>query len=75
MLKEHRDEYVSRCPYCGGTEMTEAFQAAYGAVAATSNKLGGRPLYHSICLRCGSVVRSYVKEPDKLLRRRDRTRD
>lgn len=75
MLKEHRDEYVSRCPYCGGTELTEAFQTAYGAVSGTSNRLGGVPLYHTVCLKCGSVVRSYVKKPEKLLRRRDRTRD
>ena len=72
MVKEYRDEYVSRCPYCGGNEIIEAYQTAYAAVTATSNKLGGRPLYHSICLKCGSVVRSYVKEPEKLLKRKDR---
>ena len=72
MIGSYQDEYVSRCPYCGGTEFVEAFQAAYGAVSATNNKLGGRPLYHSICLKCGSVVRSYVKEPEKLLKRKDR---
>ena len=26
--EEYRDEYVSACPYCGGTEMIEAFQGA-----------------------------------------------
>ncbi len=72
VTEPYRDPYVSRCPYCGGTRMIEAFQSAYGAVTATSNKLGGRPLYHSVCLNCGSVVRSYVKEPQKLLKRKDR---
>ena len=61
-----------RCPYCGGTEMLECFQTGYGALSCVKNKLGGRPLFHSVCRRCGSVVRSYVKEPEKLLKRRDR---
>ena len=72
MTENYKDEFAPRCPYCGGTEMIEAFQSAYGAVAATSNKLGGRTLYHSICAGCGSVVRSYVKEPEKLLKKKDR---
>ena len=72
MTEEYKDEYVLRCPYCGGTEMIEAFQSAYGAVTATSNKLGGRSLYHSICRNCGSVVRSFIKEPEKLLKHKDR---
>ena len=72
MSEFYRDGYVSRCPYCGGTEMIETFQGAYGAVAATSHKLGGVSLYHSVCRHCGSVVRSYVKDPEKLLRRKDR---
>ncbi len=68
----YRDEFVPRCPYCGCTEMIEAVQTAYGAVSATSHKIAGRPLYHSVCRKCGSVVRSYVREPEKLLKRRDR---
>ena len=75
MTEEYRDPYVPRCPYCGGGEMIETFQTGYGAVSATRNKLGGCTLYHSVCRRCGSVVRSYVKEPEKLLRRKDRRTD
>ena len=66
-----QDRY-DRCPYCGGTEMIECYQTGYGALTALSNKLGGRALYHAVCRRCGSVVRSYVKEPEKLLKRKDR---
>ena len=72
MTEEHRDEYVSRCPYCGGTEFTEAFQGGYGAITGTSHRLGGRTLFHTVCMKCGSIVRSYVKEPEKLLKRKDR---
>ena len=72
MNEDHRDRYVDRCPYCGGTEMIETFQTAYAAVTAVSNKLGGVNLYHCVCRSCGSVVRSYVKDPEKLLKRKDR---
>ncbi len=72
MIDFNKDKFVLRCPYCGGEEMIEAFQSCYGAVTATSNVLGGRTLYHMICRNCGSVVRSFVKEPEKLLKRRDR---
>ncbi|MBR2520978.1 MAG: hypothetical protein IKE62_02190 [Oscillospiraceae bacterium] len=74
-MNDYRDPYVPRCPYCGGTRMVEAFQTAYGAVSGTGHKLSGRPLYHSVCLKCGSVVRSFVKEPEMLLKRRDRNRE
>lgn len=61
---------VITCPFCGGTEMLEA--RGYGIVAIEQNSLGGTPLYHCICRNCGAVVRSYVKEPEKLLKRKDR---
>lgn len=66
------DKYVLECPYCGDTEVIETFQSAYGAVTAVSNKFGGAALYHSICRNCGSVLRSYVKKPEKLLKKKDR---
>ena len=72
MREDYRDDYVSRCPYCGGSDFIEAFQSAYGAITATTNQWGGRALYHSVCLGCGSIVRSFVKEPEKLLKRKDR---
>ncbi len=72
MIDRYTDKYVFNCPYCNGTEMIETFQTGYAAVTAKCNKLGGVPLYHSVCRRCGSVVRSYVKDPEKLLKRRDR---
>ncbi len=71
-MNDYTDKFVQRCPFCGGTEMIEAYQTGYGSVTALSNKLGGVSLYHTICRDCGSVVRSYVKDPEKLLKRRDR---
>ncbi len=28
------DRYVRACPYCGGTEMIEAYQGGYGALSS-----------------------------------------
>ncbi len=67
-----RDNFIDSCPYCGGIEFIEAFQGGYGAIVATSNKMGGVGLYHSVCRKCGSIVRSYVKEPEKLLKKKER---
>ena len=71
-MTQNRDRYVSVCPYCGGTEFIESLQDGYGAISAVKNWFHGCALYHSICRKCGSVVRSYVKEPEKLLKRKDR---
>ena len=71
-MEEKRDKFVEICNFCGSTEIIVAFQTAYGAVSAVENKFGGCALYHSICRNCGSVVRSYVKEPEKLLKKKDR---
>lgn len=30
----YTDDYVSRCPYCGGMEMILTYQTAYGAVSS-----------------------------------------
>ena len=65
-----KDKYVEKCPYCNGIEMSEAYQANYAQITPSDNKWGGMPLHHTICLECGSVVRSYVKEPKKLLKRK-----
>lgn len=64
--------FVSECPFCGGTEFIEAYQDAYGALTAVGSILRSEALYHTICRRCGSVVRSYVRQPEKLLKRKDR---
>ena len=64
-----RDKYVFNRPYCRGTEVIGAYQSS---VTAVDNIWGVANLYHPICRNCGSVVRSYVKEPEKLLKKKDR---
>lgn len=60
-----------RCPYCGCTDLVQARQGGYGALTGESIWVGCE-LYHDVCMRCGSVARSYVKDPRKLKKLRDR---
>jgi predicted nucleic-acid-binding Zn-ribbon protein len=60
-------EQQEKCPYCGGTEFVTARQTPGIESANKLINFKGQWLYHIICLNCGTVVRSYVKEPEKLL--------
>lgn len=73
-MNEEHDQYVKECPYCGGTEIIVAYQDGYGAIMSEKSVLGlsASALYHSVCRNCGSIVRSYAKEPEKLLKKKDR---
>ena len=61
------------CPYCGGTDFVIGKQAGYGAVMPEKARLifFGQELYHDICRKCGTVVRSYIKEPEKFVGKKD----
>lgn len=55
------------CPYCGCTDIIVGKQAGYAAVIPEKEKtiFHGQMLYHDICRQCGTIVRSYIKEPEK----------
>lgn len=57
-----------KCSYCGCENNVIGIQTSYGRVCAdTRMLLNGQALYHVICLECGSVVRSFVKNPERLV--------
>lgn len=59
------------CSYCGSNDFVIGRHNGYGNVYP--NKLisiRDQKLYHVICLKCGTVVRSYVKKPEKLVIRK-----
>ena len=58
-----------KCPYCGGEEFVEGKQDGYAAVGPANKTLTfkSQRLYHKICLKCGTVVKSYVKNPKKIV--------
>ena len=62
---------IDRCPYCGYGEFIEATQWNPDAYV-TGEALLGQELHHLVCRHCGSVVRSYVEDPEKLLKKKNR---
>lgn len=71
-MENFTDQYICSCPYCGSTEMIETLQSGYAAIYAADHQIGGDSLYHTVCRNCGTVLRSYVKEPELLLKRSER---
>lgn len=61
-------EKTFTCPYCGGKKFALGVQNGYAEVYPADKffSFKSRKLYHEICLDCGTVVRSYVKKPEKL---------
>lgn len=59
---------VEKCPYCGKQEFIEARQDGYASVSPANKVLTfkSQVLYHIICLNCGAVVKSYIKDPKKI---------
>ena len=66
---------IEKCPFCGGEELIETRLDSYGGVYAIPARKGGlrsAALYATICRDCGSVVRSYCKQPEKLFPKKER---
>jgi len=59
---EHKQE---SCPYCGGSELVKGKQNGYGAVFPYHRitSFSAQKLVHLICKNCGTVVRSYIEDP------------
>lgn len=62
---------IERCPFCGYAEFIQARQYAPEA-HVSGEALFGQQLNHTICRHCGSVVRSFVEAPEKLLKKKNR---
>ena len=63
---------VKKCRYCGGTEFAKGIQDTHGCIRGQNVWDYGQTLYHVVCLDCGCVVQTYVKEPERLLSRKRR---
>lgn len=57
------------CPLCGGKKLIRCVQNNYADVYPADKvfTFKSQPLYHEICASCGTVVRSFVKNPEKLM--------
>lgn len=58
-----------KCFNCGGKNFVIGVQGSYAEVypAGKIFTLKSQKLYHVICKDCGTVVRSFVKEPEMLV--------
>ncbi len=56
-----------KCPFCGNNELVECVQVLQGALSPTLKAPScSQPLYHLVCKKCGTVVRSFVKQTKHL---------
>ncbi|MDE5548359.1 MAG: hypothetical protein K2J30_05145 [Clostridia bacterium] len=69
MMKEVK---IEKCPYCGGEEFIDCRAESYGGVYLSTGVLRGAALYATVCRDCGSIVRNYCKEPEKLYPKKQR---
>lgn len=58
-----------KCPYCGSKKFVNGVQDGYSKIFPEGKTftLKSQVLYHTICLDCGTVVKSFVKNPSKLI--------
>lgn len=60
------EEKQDICPHCGGTRLARAKNSTNYCRLSRYDSIfaNGKPLVYLICLKCGTVVRSYVEEPE-----------
>ncbi len=63
---------IEKCPYCGGEELVECRVGSYGGVYVERGAVHSAALYAVVCRDCGSVVRTFCKDPEKLYPKKDR---
>ena len=63
--------HIERCPFCGSSEFIETRQIQAESYVS-GEALFGQELKHTICRQCGSVVRSYVENPEYLVKKKNR---
>lgn len=63
---------IRECRYCGGTEFVNAPQTNTAITRSVAGFSIPAYIYHTICLDCGSILRSFVYRPERLLTSRRR---
>ena len=62
-MKEIR---IEQCPYCKGQKIVEAHLSTYGGATIENGSVKGAGLHVLVCKDCGSVLRAYVTDTEKL---------
>lgn len=63
---------IEKCPFCGGEELIPCTVSSYGGVYLEQKLLSTKLLYALTCRDCGSVVRFYCKDAEKLFPKKER---
>lgn len=62
---------IEQCPFCGGNEFIDGRMSALGGVIIEKGKHASA-VYALVCRDCGSIVRSYVSDAEKMLPKKER---
>ena len=63
---------IEKCQFCGGEEFIEGRIDSYGGAYISTGGLRSAALFATVCRDCGSVVRTFCKNPEKLYPRKER---
>lgn len=57
------------CTHCGGKEFFIGAQDGHACMKTSVWALKSEPIKHEICIACGTIVRSYIENPQKLIKK------
>lgn len=61
-------EQIIKCPFCGGEDFIIAEQSGFSNIHVKKGfYFKETPLMHQVCKNCGTIIKSYVKDIDRLL--------
>ncbi len=63
---------IEQCPFCGGKEFINGKMSACGGVIIEKGIHASAAVQVLVCRDCGSIVRSYVSDAEKLLSKKER---
>lgn len=64
---------IEQCPFCGSEQLLEVIVSSYGGVSINLvGKLRSARLFATVCRDCGSIIRTFCKEPEKLFPKKER---
>lgn len=63
---------AENCPFCGSERLLDGRMDACGGVSIYKG-IRGVAVYAKVCLDCGKVAYLYVKNPEKLLPKKERS--
>lgn len=60
-------EEIMKCQFCGGEEFVVAEQSGFANIHVKKGfSFKETPIMHQVCKSCGAIVKSYVKDIEKI---------